>query len=108
MPNIAKLTAALQAARLWVAVLNVERFFIALLKEEDKEKPAFTWEAMQYTFNRLPPLLINRPTIAHAELSHSLTPPRCETVPIYRRCSGWRDFPREGWGSSSSSIGSTK
>ena len=66
VPNIATLTATLQAsAHPWMAVLDVkDMFFMVPLREEDKEKFAFTWEGIQYSFNRLPQGYKHSPTIA--------------------------------------------
>ncbi|KAK4828000.1 hypothetical protein QYF61_022777, partial [Mycteria americana] len=74
VPNIANLTATLQAAaHPWMAVLDVkDMVFMVPLKEEDKEKLAFTWEGIQYTFNRLPQGYKHSPTIAHAALAELL------------------------------------
>ncbi|KAK4810621.1 hypothetical protein QYF61_007358 [Mycteria americana] len=74
VPNIANLTATLQAAaHPWMAALDVkDMFFMVPLKEEDKEKFAFTWEGIQYTFNRLPQGYKHSPTIAHAALAELL------------------------------------
>ncbi|KAK4806990.1 hypothetical protein QYF61_000319 [Mycteria americana] len=67
VPNIANLTATLQAAaHPWMAALDVKDM------EEDKEKFAFTWEGIQYTFNRLPQGYKHSPTIAHAALAELL------------------------------------
>ncbi|KAF1669760.1 Transposon Tf2-6 polyprotein, partial [Pygoscelis papua] len=55
------------------AALDVkDMFFMVPLKEEDKEKFAFTWEGVQYTFNRLPQGYKHSPTIAHAALAELL------------------------------------
>ncbi|KAF1463968.1 Transposon Tf2-9 polyprotein, partial [Spheniscus demersus] len=55
------------------AALDVKvMFFMGPLKEEDKEKFAFTWEGIQYTFNRLPQGYKHSPTIAHAALAELL------------------------------------
>ncbi|KAK4811127.1 hypothetical protein QYF61_019758 [Mycteria americana] len=74
VPNIANLTATLQiAAPPWMTALDVkDMFFMVPLKEEDKEKFAFTWEGIQYTFNRLPQGYKHSPTIAHAALAELL------------------------------------
>ncbi|KAK4806382.1 hypothetical protein QYF61_016232 [Mycteria americana] len=74
VPNIANLTATLQAAaQPWMAALDVKDMFCTVpLKEEDKEKFAFTWEGIQYTFNRLPQGYKHSPTIAHAALAELL------------------------------------
>ncbi|KAK4807063.1 hypothetical protein QYF61_018404 [Mycteria americana] len=74
VPNIANLTATLQiAAHPWMAALDVkDMFFMVPLKEEDKEKFAFTWEGIQYTFNRLPQGYKHSPMIAHAALAELL------------------------------------
>ncbi|XP_074991081.1 uncharacterized protein LOC142074382 [Calonectris borealis] len=40
--------------------------------EKDKEKFAFTWDGIQYTFNRLPQGYKHSPTIAHAALAELL------------------------------------
>lgn len=74
VPNIATLTAMLQAAAYpWMAVLDVrDIFFMVPLQEEDKEKIAFTWEGIQYTFNKLPQGYKYSPTIAHAALAELL------------------------------------
>uniref|UniRef100_A0A8C3K9U4 ribonuclease H n=1 Tax=Calidris pygmaea TaxID=425635 RepID=A0A8C3K9U4_9CHAR len=74
VPNIATLTATLQAAaHPWMAALDVkDMFFMVPLREEDKEKFAFTWEGIQYTFNRLPQGYKHSPTIAHAALAELL------------------------------------
>ncbi|KFM05013.1 hypothetical protein AS27_15658, partial [Aptenodytes forsteri] len=49
-----------------------DRFFMVPLKEEDKGKFAFTWEGVQYTFNRLPQGYEHSSTIAHAALAELL------------------------------------
>ncbi|KAF1560706.1 UNVERIFIED_CONTAM: Transposon Tf2-9 polyprotein, partial [Eudyptes pachyrhynchus] len=55
------------------AALDVkDMFFMVPLKEEDREKFAFTWEGVQYTFNRLPQGYKHSPTIAHATLAELL------------------------------------
>ncbi|KAK4810584.1 hypothetical protein QYF61_007321 [Mycteria americana] len=74
VPSIANLTATLQAAaHPWVAALDAkDMFFMVPLKEEDKEKFAFTWEGIQYTFHRLPQGYKHSPTIAHAALAELL------------------------------------
>ncbi|KAF1467685.1 Transposon Tf2-9 polyprotein, partial [Megadyptes antipodes antipodes] len=55
------------------AALDVKvMFFMGPLKEEDKEKFAFTWKGIQYTFNRLPQGYKHSPTIAHAALAELL------------------------------------
>ncbi|KAF1407180.1 Retrovirus-related Pol polyprotein from transposon 17.6, partial [Spheniscus mendiculus] len=55
------------------AALDVkDMFFMVPLKEEDKEKFGFTWEGVQYTFNRLPQGYKHSPTIAHAALAELL------------------------------------
>ncbi|KFM08935.1 hypothetical protein AS27_14727, partial [Aptenodytes forsteri] len=55
------------------AALDVKvMFFMVPLKEEDKEKFAFTWEGIQYTFNRLPQGYKHSPTTAHAALAELL------------------------------------
>ena len=74
VPNIAALTATLQAAaHPWMAVLDVkDMFFMVPLREKDREKFAFTWEGIQYTFNRLPQGYKHSPTIAHAALAELL------------------------------------
>ncbi|KAK4819549.1 hypothetical protein QYF61_007060 [Mycteria americana] len=74
VPNIANLTATLQAAaHPWMAALDIkDMFFMVPLKEEDKEKFAFTWEGIQYTFNRLPQGYQHSPTIAQAVLAELL------------------------------------
>ena len=71
MPNIVNLTATLQAvAQPWMVPLDVkDMFFRVPLKEEDKEKFAFTWEGIQYTFTRLPQGYKHSPRIAHAALA---------------------------------------
>lgn len=61
-----------------MAVLDVKgTFFMIPLQEEDKKKFAFTWEGIQYTFNRLPQEYKHSPTIAHAALAELL-----QTVPF--------------------------
>ncbi|NXT86249.1 POL5 protein, partial [Zapornia atra] len=42
------------------------------LQEEDKPQFAFTWEGVQYTFNRLPQGYKHSPTIAHNALARIL------------------------------------
>ncbi|KFV46430.1 hypothetical protein N328_00890, partial [Gavia stellata] len=55
------------------ATLDVkDMIFIVPLLGEDKEKFAFTWEGIQYTFNRLPQEYKHSPTIAHAALAELL------------------------------------
>ncbi|KFV91716.1 hypothetical protein N327_02237, partial [Fulmarus glacialis] len=55
------------------AVLDVrDMFFMVPLQEEDKEKFAFTWKGIQYTFNRLPQGYKHSPMIAHAALAQLL------------------------------------
>jgi len=55
VPTIAALTTPLQtAAPPWMAVLHVkDMFFMVSLWEEDTRKFAFTWDRIQFTFNRL-------------------------------------------------------
>ena len=56
-----------------MAVLDVrDMFFMVPLQEEDKEKFAFTWEGIQYTFNRLLQGYKHSPMIAHAALAELL------------------------------------
>lgn len=90
--NTASLTAAvlnianLAAANLWMAALDVKDiFFMVPLQEEDEGKFAYTWEGIQYTFNRLPQGYKYSPTIAHAALaellqSHILGMRKCTNV----------------------------
>lgn len=48
-----------------MAVFNIkDTFFPVSLQEEDKEKSAFTWEGIRYTFSRLPQGCKHFPTIA--------------------------------------------
>ncbi|KFW09677.1 hypothetical protein N327_06301, partial [Fulmarus glacialis] len=55
------------------AALDVkDMFFMVPLQEKDKEKFAFTWDGIQYTFNRLPQGYKHSPTIAHAALAELL------------------------------------
>ncbi|KFP67937.1 hypothetical protein N322_00831, partial [Cariama cristata] len=55
------------------AVLDVrEMFFMVPLQEEDKEKFTFTWEGIQYSFDRLPQGYKHSPTIVHAVLAELL------------------------------------
>lgn len=70
VPIIANLTATLQAAaHKWMAVLNTkDMIFMVPLQEQDKPHFAFTWEGVQYTFNRLPQGYKRSPTIAHGAL----------------------------------------
>ena len=56
-----------------MAALDVKEMFVMVpLKEEDKEKFAFTWEGIQCTFNRLPQGYKPSPTTAHAALAELL------------------------------------
>ena len=74
VPNTANLTATLQAAaHKWMAVLDIkDMFFMVPLQEQDKPHFAFTWERVQYTFNRLPQGYKHSPTIAHGALAELL------------------------------------
>ncbi|NXA44331.1 TF29 protein, partial [Eudromia elegans] len=55
------------------ATLDIkDMFFMVPLQDKDKEKFAFTWEGIQYTFNRLPQGYKHSPTIAHAALAELL------------------------------------
>ncbi|GAB0203336.1 hypothetical protein GRJ2_002799200 [Grus japonensis] len=65
---------AIQAAvHAWMATLDVkDMFFMIPLREEDKPQFAFTWEGVQYTFNRLPQGYKHSPTIAHNALAKLL------------------------------------
>jgi len=71
-----------------MAALDVkDTFFLVTLQEKDKEKFAFRWGGVQYTFNRLPQGYKHSPMIAHAalaELEGVRLSKRCESVPIYR------------------------
>ncbi|GAB0208878.1 pol-like protein ENS-3 [Grus japonensis] len=61
------------AAHAWMVTLDVKDiFFMMLLREEDKPQFAFTWEGVQYTFNRLPQGYKHSPTIAHNALAKLL------------------------------------
>lgn len=56
-----------------MAALDVkDTFFMVPLQEEDKEKFAFTWEGIQYTFNRLPQVYKHSSTTVHAVLAELL------------------------------------
>ncbi|NXJ72226.1 TF211 protein, partial [Rostratula benghalensis] len=55
------------------AALNIkDMFFMVLLKDKDKDEFAFTWEGIQYTFNRLPQGYKHSPAIAYAALAELL------------------------------------
>ncbi|KFV97971.1 hypothetical protein N327_00594, partial [Fulmarus glacialis] len=54
------------------AVLDVRDMFFMVPLQEEKKKFAFTWEGIQYTFNRLPQGYKHSPTIAHAALAELL------------------------------------
>lgn len=56
VPNNANLIATIQsAAHSWMATLDLkDEFFIIPLQEKDRKKFGFTWEGVQYTFNRIP------------------------------------------------------
>jgi len=61
------------AAHPQLAALAVKAmFFTVALEKEDKDKFAFTWEGIQYTFSRLPQGYKHSPTIAHAALAELL------------------------------------
>ncbi|GAB0208422.1 pol-like protein ENS-3 [Grus japonensis] len=61
------------AAHTRMATLDVkDMFFMIPLREEDKPQFAFTWEGVQYTFNRLPHVYKHSPTIAHNALAKLL------------------------------------
>ncbi|KFQ68585.1 hypothetical protein N335_04301, partial [Phaethon lepturus] len=49
-----------------------DMFFMVPLQEKVKYKFAFTWEGIQYAFNRLPQGYKHSPTIAHAALAELL------------------------------------
>ena len=49
-----------------------DMFFMTPLRDEDKPQFAFTWEGIQYTFNRLPQGYKHSPTIAHNALAKLL------------------------------------
>ncbi|NXX72937.1 POL3 protein, partial [Spizella passerina] len=52
------------------AALDIrDMFFMIPLREEDKPQFAFTWQGIQYTFNRLPQGYKHSPTIAHNALA---------------------------------------
>ncbi|KAK4807214.1 hypothetical protein QYF61_024334 [Mycteria americana] len=74
IPNIATLTATLQAAaHPWMAVLVVkDMFFMVPLQEEDKRKFAFTWDGIQFTFNNLPQGYKHSPTVTHTVMAELL------------------------------------
>ncbi|KFQ66810.1 hypothetical protein N334_10422, partial [Pelecanus crispus] len=55
------------------AVLDTkDMFFMVPLQEQDKPHFAFTWEGVQYTFNRFPQGYKHCPTIAHGTLAELL------------------------------------
>ncbi|KFP94441.1 hypothetical protein N329_05264, partial [Haliaeetus albicilla] len=55
------------------ATINVkDMFFMVPLEEKVKQKFAFTWEGVQYTFNKLPRGYKHSPTIAYAVLAELL------------------------------------
>lgn len=68
--NFAYLSAALQATgHPQMAALHVkDLLFTGLLQENDKEKLAFTWKGVPYTFNRLAFWSKFSPTSTHAKL----------------------------------------
>ncbi|KFQ84228.1 hypothetical protein N337_05940, partial [Phoenicopterus ruber ruber] len=68
------------------AALDVkDTVFMVPLQEKDKEKFAFTWEGIQYTFNRRPQGYKHSPTIAHAVLAELLqTVPLPQNVKLYQ------------------------
>ena len=74
VPNISPVVAAIQvAAYLWMAALDVKDMFPMIpLRDEDKPQFAFTWEGIQYAFNRLPQGYKHFPTIAHNTLAKLL------------------------------------
>ncbi|KFV95156.1 hypothetical protein N327_12739, partial [Fulmarus glacialis] len=62
-----------------------DTFFTVPLQEKDKEKFAFTWEGIQYTFNRLPQGYKHSPAIAHAALAQLLqTVSLSQNVKLYQ------------------------
>ncbi|NXA44306.1 POLY protein, partial [Eudromia elegans] len=55
------------------ATLDVKDMFLMVpLQEQDRKTFAFTWDGIQYTFNRLPQGYKHSPTIAHAALAELL------------------------------------
>ncbi|KFW06045.1 hypothetical protein N327_07143, partial [Fulmarus glacialis] len=68
------------------AALDVkDMFFMVPLQETDKEKFAFTWEGIPYTFNRLPQGYNHSPAIAHAALAQLLqTVSLSQNVKLYQ------------------------
>lgn len=56
-----------------MAALDVKRMlYMILLQEEDKRKFTFTWDCIQYTFNKLPQAYKHSRTIAHAAIAELL------------------------------------
>lgn len=87
VPNIAELIATIQEqAHPILATIDVkDMFFMVPLQDSDRERFAFTWEGVQYTFTRLPQGYCHSPTIAHYALAQELAQitPR-EGVKIYQ------------------------
>ena len=87
VPNIAELIATIQEqAHQILATIDVkDMFFMVPIQEADRDRFAFTWEGVQFTFTRLPQGYCHSPTIAHYALAQELAqiPPR-EGVRIYQ------------------------
>ncbi|KAM9590605.1 uncharacterized protein ACIBXB_005796 isoform 2-T2 [Morphnus guianensis] len=74
VPNIAELIATIQEqGHQILATIDVkDMFFMVPLQEADRDRFAFTWEGVQYTFTRLPQGYCHSPTIAHYALAQEL------------------------------------